>query len=190
VFFDLQKKHPAQRLTFSLNEVHKICGFDKTLGFRLGYTVQALRETIKKRSIPFYVAQHFEEDTKFDNLQRVIESGKNSYPIISLSPDFLEEQGVVIDDNTVDHCVVVIEAAKDTVWFHDPYRPFGELVNRSREYKNRLPLVRMLEYWDKAEEPRWCLGIEHRGGPLERYGLEWENERRKRTKTKVEQQEA
>lgn len=174
ILLNLKAKHPTYTVKYDFKTISKICDYEPTTGYTLGSTIYNLNKHFEDEHLPFKFIEKSGNTVTMERLQAIINDGHHSYPIISLSLDFLKEQGIKCVDGFVDHAVVVIDydVANRIVWFHDPYKPFASVNGFSGNFKNNLSYVKMLEYWNDALEPMTAYWIEYRKprkGPLDAY---------------------
>ncbi len=171
IFDDLATRTGSPELRIKMSTMHELCGYVKGVGCAIGTVTPSINSHLAKKRSPFRVFEKADRGNTLQMLKSIIEDEAASYPIVGVSPEYHTQQPVNLEGMILDHVLVVVAIEDGMVWFHDPYKPFAGHMSRAISFKNSLPDVRMLKYWDEGKETRWVMWVQRPAGPLDKYGI-------------------
>jgi len=169
IFDELASRTGSPELKIKMSKMDDLCGYVRSQGCAIGTVTPSVNDHLAAKRSSYRVFEKADRGNTLEMLKSIIDDEVASYPIIGVSPEYHAEQPVNIEGMILDHVLVVVAIDDGMVWFHDPYKPFAGHTGGAVRFKNSLPDVRMLKYWDEGKETRWAMWVQRPTGPLDKY---------------------
>lgn len=136
-------------------------------------------EGLEKELIPLVAEARVVADWRdgrrsgFDWLQEVIVEAAASYPVLTLSPDYFDDDAVPYRTRSnampFYHSVVGLRADDESVLVYDPLARYKKTDGDPTDWIIKLPRVRFMQHWNNERFPREILWFRAREGDLGAY---------------------
>lgn len=121
----------------------------------------ALNPEIKPEGYAFEFG--YGPDIALKNLRMVLEDPRTSFPIVSVSPEWWQDDAIPEQGrnqaNDWEHCVTVLDATENHITVHDP---LVRQLNSGdpQTYIFEIPIIRFEGHWRETAYPHWTLWIQ------------------------------
>lgn len=166
----LAGRHGKTNIKLSLSKINVHYSYRRGMGGDSELGISNLNDYLVKRG--YRVQTRSGKGSTLELLKAIIESEERSFPIISVSPDYFEEQNRryrATGECTWEHVLIVL-GVNDEVEFFDPYEKFLLKSSNISEVCNTLSKPKMLRYWERTSQLRWVVWIEKLSPRLEDFG--------------------
>jgi hypothetical protein len=166
---ELAVRHKVPELKLALSKINEFYSYRRGLGGDSDLGISNLNDSLERRG--YTVQVRFGRDSDLELLKAKVESDECSFPIISVSPAYFEEQNRryrATGEYSWEHVLIILDV-NDEVEFFDPYEKFLLKSSNIRDVSNELSKPKLLRYWEKTKQPRWVVWIERISPRLEHY---------------------
>jgi hypothetical protein len=172
IIHELSDRFNIPPLRFSEADVNDACGYANPRGYTPWKVIPGLRKLLN----PLGWTPNQDSKVSHSRMRKVIQNKECSYPIVSLSGEYMRETVDYRTGIVDDHAVVVLRSAGDWTVVYDPYPVVSPVARaRLRKYGTGVVPIRttkFIRYWSETSiVSKWTFWIMKWGKaePLESY---------------------